>query len=342
MSANVEAVPLSDRISYAALLSVLAALTALFFAASLSIGPAGLNLSLVWQGLTGHGEEAAVLIMQEIRLPRAVLAVLIGAALGLCGAALQGLLRNPLAEPGLIGVSACASLGAVLALYTGLSALFPLALPLMGLAGALVGVVLLQVFVGRNSQSLTLILAGVALTSLAGALTSLALNLSPNPFAAMEIVFWMLGSLDDRSMEHVRLAAPLIVGGCLLFIFVGRGLDALSLGRATGRTLGVNVAMIQWLIVMGTAASVGAAVSVSGSIGFIGLIVPHLLRPLTGARPSRLLLASALGGAVLLLAADIAVRIIAPASGLKLGVVTALIGAPFFLWLVLRHRRGNA
>ena len=185
---------------------------------------------------------------------------------------------------------------------------------------------------------LTLILAGVAISSLSGALTSLALNLSPNPFASLEIVFWLLGSITDRSMSDVTLVAPFILVGWVLLMMSGRSLDVLSLGEETALSLGVHLRGTRYLIIVGTAISVGAATAVSGVIGFVGLIVPHLLRPLVGHRPSRLLPASALGGALLLLTADILVRLITPEAELKLGVVTALVGAPFFLYLIARTR----
>jgi iron complex transport system permease protein len=325
--------------AYPALLAALALAVAGLFAASLLVGPAGLGLGESLAALFRGEGEAAVLVMREIRLPRAVLGLLIGATLGLSGAALQGYLRNPLAEPGIIGVSATASLGAVIAIHTGLSAAFPLALPLMALAGALLAVLAVQAMAGGRGGALTLILAGVAVTSLASALTSLALNLSPNPFAAIEIVFWMLGSLADRSMRHLWLAAPFMLAGWAMLAALGRGLDALTLGEDAARSMGVRIGLLRALAVLGTAASVGAATAVAGAIGFVGLVVPHLLRPLVGARPSRLLAASALGGAAMLLAADVAARLIAPGQDLKLGVLTALVGAPFFLWLVLKTRR---
>ena len=318
---------------------LLAALVAALFLGSLFVGPAALGLGdSVAALLRGEGE-AATLVMREIRLPRAILGLMIGATLGLSGAALQGYLRNPLAEPGLIGVSSTASLGAVIAIYTGASAAFPLALPLAALGGALLAVLVVQAMAGGAGGGITLILAGVAVTSFSGAMTSLALNLSPNPFAAIEIVFWMLGSLADRSMLHVQLAAPFMVLGWIMLAGLGRGLDALTLGEDAAASLGVRLGRVRMLAVLGTAASVGAATAVAGAIGFVGLVAPHLLRPLVGARPSRLLLASALGGAAMLLAADIAVRLLAPARDLKLGVLTALVGAPFFLWLVIRTRR---
>ncbi|GMG85596.1 iron ABC transporter permease [Paralimibaculum aggregatum] len=324
---------------YGLLLAVLGLTVAGLFAASLMVGPAGLGLRESLAALFAGEGEAAVLVMREIRLPRALLGVMVGATLGLSGAALQGYLRNPLAEPGLIGVSPAAALGAVIAIYSGLAASLPLALPLLALAGAVLAVLALLALAGGHGGSITLILAGIAISSLAGALTSLALNLSPNPFAALEIVFWMLGSLADRSMEHVWLALPFTLLGWALLAGLGRGLDALTLGEDAAASMGVRLGRLRLAAVLGTASAVGAATAVAGAIGFIGLVVPHLLRPLVGAQPSRLLTASALGGAAMLLAADLAVRLIAPESDLKLGVLTALVGAPFFLWLVIAKRR---
>lgn len=251
---------------------------------------------------------------------------------------MQGFLRNPLAEPGLVGVSSTAALGAVLALQSGVAAAFALALPLAALAGAGVSVLLILLLAGPRGGALSLILAGIAISALAGALTSLVLNLSPNPFAAMEIVYWMMGSLADRSMEHVWLAAPFMVLGMAVLLATARNLDALTLGEDAAQSLGVDLNRLRLMVVLGTAAAVGASVAVAGAVGFVGLVIPHLLRPLVGGRPSLLLPASALGGAAMLLAADIAVRVIAPDQDLKLGVLTALVGAPFFLHLIWRLR----
>lgn len=324
---------------YPAVLAALGLLVFGLFLLSLATGPAGIGFGDGLRGLFGFGNPAAALVMQEIRLPRAVLGAMVGATLGLSGAALQGYLRNPLAEPGLLGVSGGATLGAVLAIYTGLALAAPLALPVLAFAGALAAALVIQALAGLRGGALTLILAGIALTSLTGALTSLVLNLSPNPFAAMEIVFWMLGSLADRSMLHLALAAPFMLAGWLLLARLGRGLNALTLGEEAAATMGIRLGRLRLLLLLGVAASVGAATAVSGAIGFVGLVVPHLLRPLVGGRPSRLLAASALGGAAMLLAADVAVRVVAPDRDLKLGVLTALVGAPFFLGLVLRERR---
>lgn len=330
---------MTDIGRYRLVLTVLGLLVTVLFVLSLTVGPAAIAFGDSIKALFSGKGDAIALIMREIRLPRALLGLMIGATLGLSGAALQGYLRNPLAEPGLIGVSASASLGAVLAIYSGLSIVFPLALPLSALVAAIIAVIVVQALAGQRSNTLTIILAGVAVSSLAGAMTSLALNLSPNPFAALEIMFWMLGSLTDRSMTHVWLAAPFMLIGWVLLAMLGRALDALTLGADTAASMGIDMRRVQQLAVLGTAASVGAATAVAGAIGFVGLVVPHLLRPLVGARPSRLLPASALGGAAVVLAADILVRLIAPGRDLKLGVLTALVGAPFFLWLVYRERR---
>ncbi len=306
------------------------------FIVSLAVGYAPVSLA---QWFTGNLDPNLILILTEIRLPRALLGVFVGAALGLSGAALQGFLRNPLADAGLIGVSATASLGAVLVLYSGLAAAFALALPLGGLAGAGLAVLLVYMLAGHDSSMLTLILAGVAVNSFAAALTALALNLAPNPYAVLEIVFWLLGSLADRGMDQVWLAAPFIVLGSLLLLSSGRALDALSLGEDAARSLGFSLSRLRLQVIGGTALAVGAAVAVTGSIGFVGLVVPHLLRPLVRHQPSALLGLSALGGAALLLAADIVVRLIHTQVELKLGVVTALIGGPFFLYLLMATRR---
>jgi len=321
------------------LVLVLSTLTAALFGAALVVGPADIGVADSLRALLWGDGGPMTLVMREIRLPRALLALMIGAALGMAGAAMQGYLRNPLADPGLIGISGSAALGAVLALQTGLAAAAAFALPLAALAGALVGVFLVLVLAGPRGSSLTLILAGIAISALAAAFTSLVLNLSPNPFAANEIVFWMMGSLADRSMVHVGIALPLIVAGAVLLATLARGLDALTLGEDAAEAMGVNLRRLRLTLIFGTAAVVGASTAVAGAIGFVGLVVPHLLRPFVGAQPGRLLWASAFGGASMLLAADIAVRVILPERDLKLGVVTALVGAPLFLHLIYRTRR---
>jgi iron complex transport system permease protein len=271
-----------------------------------------------------------------------LLALLIGGTLGLCGAALQGLLRNPLAEPGLLGASSGAALGAVLVFYFGFAAADSLILPIGAVAGSLTALATLYALAAQRGDFLTIVLAGIAINALAGALTSLALNFAPSPYAALEILFWMLGSLADRSLTHVWLAVWLMIPGWILVTASARGLDALTLGEETAVSLGFDPRRTQWLVIGGTALAVGTGVAVAGVVGFVGLVVPHLLRPLVGYRPSRLLIPSFLGGAVLTLVADIAIRLMPAGPELKLGVVTALLGAPFFLHLIFQPRRGVA
>ena len=324
-----------------ALFAALSALVATLFLASLLTGPADLPMLDSLRGLILGGDGPLPIVMREIRLPRAILGLAVGAGLGLTGAALQGYLRNPLAEPGLIGISGMAALGAVLSIQTGLSVVAVLALPLAALAGAAAGVGLLVALAGPRGGSVTLILAGVAISALAGAGTALVLNLSPNPYAAGEIVFWLMGSLADKSMLHVWLALPPMALGAALILSTRRALDALTLGEAAAQALGMAGAPLRWRLVAGTALVVGPATAVAGAIGFVGLVVPHILRPFVGARPSALLPASALGGAALLLASDIAVRLVVPDRDLKLGVLTAIVGAPLFLHLIWKTRSGG-
>lgn len=317
----------------------LAALAVILFIASIYVGRGGELLAQKFALIAETDPEIANLVLMEVRLPRALLGLLVGATLGLSGAALQGLLRNPLAEPGLIGASSGAALGAVLVFYSGLAAGTAMFVPIGGVIGALAALALLYLLAGRNPAIVTIILAGVAISAFSGALTSLALNLSPSPYAALEIVFWMLGSLTDRSMAQVWFVLPFMGIGLFLVASTWRALDALALGEDTAATLGFSMRSVTLRAILGTGLAVGAAVSVTGVIGFVGLVVPHLMRPLVGQRPASLLLPSALGGAALVLAADLVVRLPVDGPELKLGVVTALLGAPFFLWLILRTRR---
>ncbi|WP_203293943.1 FecCD family ABC transporter permease [Maricaulis parjimensis] len=312
----------------------LAGLLLLFSGLSLFCGNAALDLASL-TGLFGQDPGLDTLILQEIRLPRLALGLLVGAGLGGAGAVLQGFLRNPLADPGVVGVSASAGFGAVLALYFGLSGLFALALPLAGVIGAASGVALLFLIAGPRASATTLILSGVAVNALAGALTALMMNLSPNPWALAEIAYWLMGSLKDASWNEVGFAVPLILSGLAILLFCAPALDALSLGEDAARSLGIDLSRLRLAVVAGTALAVGGGVAVAGAIGFVGLVVPHILRPLTGYRPGALVLPSMLGGALLVVLADMAIRLLSgPGLPLYLGVLTALIGAPFFLWLV--------
>ncbi|KPF74152.1 MULTISPECIES: FecCD family ABC transporter permease [unclassified Blastomonas] len=277
-------------------------------------------------------------IIAELRLPRTLLAALVGAALGLSGAAMQGYLRNPLADPGLFGVSSGAALGAVISLYFGYAA-SPLLLPAFSLTGAGITMAILALLVGRSGSVIVFTLAGVILSSVAGSMTALAISLAPTPFATSQIVTWLMGALTDRSWDDVWLALPLLALGCVLLAFTGRTLDALTLGESAARSMGVDPLRLQLLIVIGVALCVGASVATAGIIGFVGLIVPHLVRPFVGNRPSAVLLPSALAGALLLLLADSLVRAVPTVSELRLGIAMSMLGGPFFLVLLLRMRR---
>jgi len=306
---------------------------------SLTVGYGPLTPSRILQGLIAPANDPAAVIVREIRLPRLLLAVIVGAALGISGAALQGLLHNPLAEPGLTGVSASAALGAVIALYFGFAARFPWALPLAAMTGAGIAATALTLLALRGVGSLTLILAGAAISGWAVSLTSLAMNFSPNPFALTELVTWLLGSVRDRSMDDVFLCLPFVIAGAVPLWLSRRGLDALTLGPETAASLGVDLTRLRIAVILGTAAAVGSTVAVAGSIGFVGLIVPHVLRPVFGPRPGGLLVPSALGGGLLVLAADTIARAISVGPETQLGVLTSLLGAPFFLTLILRLGR---
>jgi iron complex transport system permease protein len=324
------------RASVMAALGVLVAVLALI---SLGIGPVRLSPLTVLDALVGAGSDVSQVIVREIRLPRTILAVAIGAILGLSGAALQGLLRNPLSSPALFGAPQSAAFGAVLVIALGLADVRSYALPVAAIVAAFVSVFVLLAVAGRNAGLLLLILAGLAISSLAGAATALVMNLSSNPFMVLEITFWLLGSLEDRSFRHVMLALPFIIAGAVILMSQRNAFRALSLGEETAQSLGVDVGRLRFLVILGVALGVGGAVAVSGTIGFIGLVAPHLMRPLIGHDPARLLVPSALTGAALLLAADIAVRIIPSNSDIKVGVLTSIIGVPFFLYLIMRERR---
>ncbi len=273
-------------------------------------------------------------IASELRAPRVVLALAIGAALGAAGALLQGLTRNPLADAGVLGISSCASLGAVTALFFGLAS----AVPIAAIAGAALGIAALLGLVQRTDSAVHFLLAGVMLNIVAGALTSLVIALSPSPYAISEIITWMLGGLTDRSWRDVAFAVPAIIAGVSLMLTQRRALDGLALGDDTARTLGVSRSRVQLVAILGAGLAVGAAVSVSGVIGFVGLVVPHLVRSIVGARPAAVIIPATLGGALFLALADLAVRLIPTAGEIKLGVVMALIGGPLFVLIISRAR----
>tara|TARA_B100000929_G_scaffold54638_2_gene40497 strand:- start:3564 stop:4517 length:954 start_codon:yes stop_codon:yes gene_type:complete len=301
--------------------------------------PLSLLAGRVW--LDPASTPNAALILAELRLPRALLAVVVGAGLGAGGAAMQGYLRNPLADPGLFGIAPGAALGAVAALWFGYAA-SPWLLPAFALIGAGGAMALLAAIAGRTGGIALFTLAGLMVASLAGALTALAISMAPNAFAMSEIVMWLNGALTDRSWREVWLVTPLVALGVLLLWRSGKSLDALTLGEPVARSLGVEPGRLLWLLIVGIGLTVGAGVAVAGIIGFVGLIVPHLVRPFTDSRPSQLIVPSALAGSLLVLVADSVVRILPLVTELRLGIALSLLGAPFFLWLLLRMRRGLA
>lgn len=320
------------------LLALLTAGLALLVVVSLSAGKVWVPLEAWFAGASDPG----AIIIFELRLPRTLLGIAVGIALGLSGAALQGYTRNPLADPGVLGVSSMAAFGAVMTLYAGAAATMPWMLPVGAMIGALIGIGVLLLLSGSASSVLTFVLAGMILNTVSSAGVALALNLSPSPWAVNEIVNWLMGSLADRSVDDVRLALPFIAAGCVLLLTIGRALDALTLGEAGARSLGIRIDHTRLALAVGVGLAAGASVAVTGVIGFVGLVTPHLLRPLVGARPGALLLPSALAGAVIVLAADIGVRLLPSAAELKLGVAMAGIGGPFFLLLLIRLRRRTA
>lgn len=278
------------------------------------------------------------LIILELRLPRACAGALVGMTLGMAGAAMQGYLRNPLADPGLFGVSSSAALGAVVSLFFGYAAQAWL-LPLFALAGAAAGMTGLALLAGRSGSLILFTLAGVILASLTGSLTSLLISLAPTPFATSEIVTWLMGALVDRSWDDVRILLVPAVIGMIALLRAAPALDALTLGETAARSLGIDMARLQWLMVLGVGLTVGGSVAVAGIIGFVGLMVPHIVRPLVEDRPSALLIPSALAGAMLVVVADCLVRLLPSASEMRLGIAMSSLGAPFFLALLFRMRR---
>ncbi|WP_342358943.1 iron ABC transporter permease [Terrarubrum flagellatum] len=306
---------------------------------SLGVGPVVIPPARIISALLGGASDIDRAIIIDIRLPRALLAILIGGGLGLSGAALQGLLRNPLAAPSLFGAPQAAAFGAVCTISLGLADTLSFALPIAAIIGAFISVFLIVLVAGRDASLLLLILAGLAVSALAGAATALAMNLSPNPFAALEIAFWLLGSLEDRSFRHVLMAAPFIIIGAAILLRFGDAFRALTLGEEVAESLGVQVRRLRLIVIVAVALGVGASVAVAGTISFIGLVAPHLMRPFVAYDPKRLLVPSALAGACLLTAADLCVRVIPSTTDIKVGVLTTMIGVPFFLYLIVRERR---
>lgn len=306
---------------------------------SLVIGRTDIEITTVIQALFGMAEEPINIIVSELRLPRVLLGIFVGAALGISGASLQGVLRNPLADPGVIGVSASAALGAVIAIHLGLQMIWPMFISIFAMIGAFLCALLLLAVSIRESSVLTLILVGIGISSLAMAGVSLVMNLAETPMSVRDMVVWMLGSLENRTMTDLIFALPFILFGWILMINVGQGLNALSVGEDTAKTMGINTSLLKLRVVVGSAISVGAAVAACGTIGFVGLVVPHMVRGLITNEPGSILLPSALMGGLLLTLADLVTRIPTDGAILQLGVVTSLIGAPAFLFIIYKTRK---
>ena len=318
---------------------VAASLLALFAACLLGSTP--MSPERVLAAFFGAGDAGDRLVIWQIRLPRALAAYMVGASLGISGAALQGLLRNPLAEPGVLGVSATASLAATFSLYYGLVALSPWILPLSAILGALAATGLITLAAIRTRSVVTLILIGVGLSSFAGAAMSLLMNLAPNPFSLADMINWMLGSVANRSFREIGLAAPFILVGAAILLASRRGLSALTLGEEAASGVGLNLRAQRILTVLGAGLATGGSVALAGAIGFVGIVAPHVIRPFVGHDPARSLVPSAMFAGLILVLADIGVRIIPTSNELKLGVVAALIGAPAFVWIAIQRRTGN-
>ncbi|HEX8486488.1 iron ABC transporter permease [Sphingomonas sp.] len=322
---------LSVALGIAALLAIVAACL---------LGSTPLPAGRLLAALVGGGEPGDAVVVWAIRLPRALAAFVVGAALGASGAALQGLLRNPLAEPGVLGVSASAALVATVVLYWGLAEAFPWALPLAAVGGALAATALIAAVAPRTRSVVTLVLVGVGLSSFAGALMALLMNLAPNPFSLADMVNWMMGSVANRSFADIAFAAPFIIAGLTLLFATRRGLSALTLGEEAASGIGLNLSRQRLAVVLGAGLATGGAVSMAGTIGFVGIVAPHLVRARVGHDPARSLLPSALLAGLFLVVADIGVRVLPTDSELKLGVVAALVGAPLFVLIAARRRTG--
>jgi iron complex transport system permease protein len=315
-------------------------LSAVLLLVSTLVGTADLSLADIRAGLALSADAPSIIIWQ-IRLPRAVAAFLTGASLGLAGAALQGLLRNPLADPGVLGVSAFASLGAVIALYFGLAALSYLAVPLFAIGFSGLAVLLLLAAAGPKGDAVRTLLVGIGLSSAGGAFIALALNLAPNPYSLADLMNWLLGSVANRSWMDVAIALPVMLVGVAIVLAAAPGLRALSLGEETAASLGADPVRTRGLVILGASLLTGSSVAMAGAIGFVGIVAPHMVRPLVRSDPARLLLPSALLAGIMLMGADLVIRLLPFDRELRLGVAAALFGAPVFIWIAARLTRGR-
>ena len=328
--------------------SVLGLLVLVSALVSLSLGPvnipashvASIVLSFFGIDLADFGRTEQ-LVVEQIRLPRIVVGASVGMALGVAGATMQGLFRNPMADPGIIGVSAGGAVGAVVAIATGMTGLFFLALPAFAFLGAMVATFLVYGIAaagGRFSMA-TLLLAGVAVNAFLGAVISAIIILMPENGALREVLFWLSGGLDSRSWHHVWISTPLILAGAAVVLLTARDLNLLMLGDDEARSMGVRVGLTRVTLLAASALATGAAVAVSGTIAFVGLVTPHILRLVLGPDHRVLVPMSALGGAIFVIVADTVARTIIQPAEIRVGVLTAFVGAPFFILLLIRNKR---
>ena len=314
----------------------IASILCIFIACTLGSTP--MAFSRVIAAFFGQSSPGDNIVVWDIRLPRALAAYVVGLSLGASGAALQGLLRNPLAEPGVLGVTATSSLAATFVLYYGFAASSVYILPVSAIAGALAATALLATAAIRIKSVVTLILLGVGLSSFSAAVMSLLLNLAPNPFSLSDMINWLLGSVANRSFEDLTTVMPFMAAGLAILIFSRRGLSALTLGEEAASGVGLNLSRQRIAVVLGAGLATGASVALAGAIGFVGIVAPHLIRPFVAYDPARSLLPSAMLAGIILVIADIGVRLLPTTTELKLGVVAAIIGAPAFVWIAVSRR----
>jgi iron complex transport system permease protein len=312
---------------------VCALLLVLLMLASLAVGDLPLSPTRIWGGLWGRDALAAT-VLWDIRLPRLLVAMAVGAALSASGLVMQAYFRNGLASPGLLGVSSGGAAGAVIAIGAGWTGASLLVLPVCAIIGAFAATGAVLILARRGTGPERLLLAGVALNALLGAVTSYVLtNFTVSYERNAQIVFWLMGGLEDRSWEHALVAAPVLLGVVLLWP-LGRPMDLLSLGTAEAQSLGVDVRTVRRQMLVLSTVLTALATAVAGTIGFVGLVVPHVLRLLVGPEHRRLVPLSLVGGAIFMVACDLVGRL---AGGLRVGIVTSLVGGPFFLWLLRRQ-----
>jgi iron complex transport system permease protein len=316
--------------------------------ASLSMGPVSIPVSHVASIILepinldfATYTRTEELVIEQLRLPRIIVGALVGMALGVAGATMQGLFRNPMADPGIIGVSAGGALGAVAAIALGISGMFYQALSLFAFLGAMTAAFLVYGIAtvgGRFSMS-TLLLSGVAVSAFFGAIVSAIMVMVPSNEALREILFWLTGGLDSRSWEHVRLAAPPILGGVAVIVVLARDLNLLMIGDDEAKSMGVRVGLIRPGLLAASSLITGVAVAVSGTIAFVGLVVPHMLRLVVGPDHRVLIPLSAIGGALFMVIADTIARTVVQPAEFRVGIITAFVGAPFFIFLLIRNKR---